>query len=50
MLEHGFFAMIKPPLRTEADQGALWQGLLDGSLATVPFIHSPFTLAEKNVG
>lgn len=50
MLEHGPFAMIKPPLRTTADQGALWQGLLDGSLAALTTDHSPFTLAEKARG
>lgn len=50
MLEHGPFAMIKPPLRTEADQVALWQGLLDGSLAAITTDHSPFTLAEKERG
>lgn len=50
MLDHGPFAMIKPPLRTAADQVALWQGLLDGSLAAITTDHSPFTLAEKERG
>lgn len=50
MLDHGPFAMIKPPLRTEADQVALWQGLLDGSLAAITTDHSPFTLVEKERG
>ena len=42
--------MIKPPLRTEADQEALWEGLLDGSLLAITTDHSPFTLAEKERG
>ena len=46
----GPFAMIKPPLRTEADQAALWAGLLDGSLLAITTDHSPFTLAEKERG
>jgi dihydroorotase-like cyclic amidohydrolase len=50
MYKHGPFAMIKPPLRTEADQDALWSGLLDGSLSAITTDHSPFTLAEKEVG
>jgi allantoinase len=50
MLKHGPFAMIKPPLRTPADQAALWAGLLDGSLMAITTDHSPFTLAEKERG
>lgn len=50
MLAHGPFAMIKPPLRTLADQDALWIGLSDGSLAAITTDHSPFTLAEKERG
>jgi allantoinase len=50
MHKHGPFAMIKPPLRTHADQAALWAGLLDGSLRAITTDHSPFTLAEKERG
>ncbi len=50
MVKHGPFAMIKPPLRTAADQQALWTGLLDGSLLAITTDHSPFTLAEKERG
>ena len=50
MYKHGPFAMIKPPLRTEADQDALWSGLLDGSLVAITTDHSPFTLPEKEAG
>jgi len=47
---HGPFALIKPPVRTPADQEALWAGLLDGSLLAITTDHSPFTLAEKERG
>lgn len=47
---HGPFALIKPPLRTAADQTALWQGLADGTLTAITTDHSPFTLAEKERG
>lgn len=50
MRQHGPFAMIKPPLRKEADQVALWAGLHDGSLMAITTDHSPFTLAEKERG
>jgi allantoinase len=50
MNRHGPFAMIKPPLRTAADQQALWQGLHDGALQAITTDHSPFTLAEKERG
>lgn len=50
MDRHGPFAMIKPPLRTVADQEALWDGLLSGALSAITTDHSPFTLAEKERG
>jgi len=50
MVQHGPFAMIKPPLRTESDQEALWAGLMDGSLMAITTDHCPFTLAEKERG
>jgi allantoinase len=46
----GPYAMIKPPLRTEADQAALWQGLFSGALRAITTDHSPFTVAEKERG
>ncbi len=46
----GPFAMIKPPLRTAADQEALWQGLFSGALLAITTDHSPFTLEEKERG
>ncbi len=50
MRQFGPFATIKPPLRTESDQMALWEGLFDGSLIAITTDHSPFTLAEKERG
>ncbi len=43
----GPYAKINPPLRTAADQAALWDGLLDGTLLAITTDHSPFTVAEK---
>jgi allantoinase len=50
MRAFGPFATIKPPLRTRADQAALWEGLARGSLMAITTDHSPFTLAEKERG
>ncbi len=36
-----------PPLRTQADQDALWRALADGDLQVVSTDHCPWTLAEK---
>lgn len=47
---HGPYALIKPPVRTAADQAALWQGLRDGSLCAITTDHSPYTLEEKERG
>lgn len=43
----GPYAKINPPLRHQADQDALWEGLADGSLMAVTTDHSPFTEEEK---
>lgn len=42
-------AMIKgyPPVRTQADQDKLWQGLVEGTLSFVCSDHAPHTVAEK---
>ena len=37
----GALAKIGPPLRTEADQEALWQALADGTLSVVSSDHAP---------
>jgi dihydropyrimidinase len=41
-------AKIKPPLRSAADQEALWQGLAEGSINTVGSDHVPRRLAAKD--
>lgn len=43
----GPYAKINPPLRKEADQAALWGGLLDGALLAITTDHSPFLVEEK---
>lgn len=43
----GPYAKINPPLRTAADQAALWAGLLDGALLAITTDHSPFLVEEK---
>ena len=43
----GPYAKINPPLRKEADQAAVWEGLLDGTLMAITTDHSPFTVEEK---
>jgi allantoinase len=43
----GPYAKINPPLRTEADQAAVWEGLLDGALLAITTDHSPFMVEEK---
>lgn len=46
----GPYALIKPPMREEADQAALWAGLFSGALSAICTDHSPFTPAEKERG
>ncbi len=36
-----------PPIRTAADQAALWQGINNGSIATIGSDHAPWTRAQK---
>lgn len=43
----GPYAKINPPLRKEADQHALWEGLMDGTLLAITTDHSPFMVEEK---
>ena len=44
----GAFVKIGPPLREEADVAALWEGLLDRTIALVSSDHSPFRPEEKS--
>ncbi|PKK40532.1 Dihydropyrimidinase [Clostridiaceae bacterium JG1575] len=52
--EHGPLEGLKylmaPPLRSPADQEALWESLADGTCDTVATDHCPFPLEEKKVG
>lgn len=39
-----------PPLRTKADQDALWKAIADGEIQTVATDHCSFTLRQKRLG
>ena len=41
-------AQMNPPLRTQEDCEALWQGIKDGVVDTIGTDHAPHTLEEKN--
>ena len=43
----GNLGRMNPPLRTAADQAALWEGIHDGTIDTIGTDHAPHTLAEK---
>lgn len=43
----GAFAIMKPPLGTQVDQDALWEGLNDTTIDIVETDHAPHTLQEK---
>lgn len=43
----GAFGAVKPPLRTAADQAALWDAVRDGTVDVVESDHAPHTRAEK---
>jgi len=43
----GVFAKINPPVRTQADQDALWSALADGTIQHVTTDHAAFSHAEK---
>jgi allantoinase len=49
-LRLGPFAKINPPIRSAADQQALWQGLADGTLNLITTDHAPYLLEEKERG
>jgi len=44
---YGAYAKVNPPLRTQADQAALFAALNDGVIDCVTTDHSPFTREEK---
>ncbi|MEP7290550.1 MAG: dihydroorotase family protein [Chloroflexota bacterium] len=43
----GSFGLMKPTLKTAADQDALWKAIADGIVDVVESDHAPHTLAEK---
>lgn len=44
---HGVFAKVNPPIRSQADQHALWAAIEDGVIIHVTTDHAPFSFAEK---
>ncbi|MCI1747667.1 MAG: allantoinase AllB [Acidipropionibacterium sp.] len=48
--ELGPYAKMNPPLRSETDVEALWEGVLDGTIDFIGSDHAPYTTAEKEVG
>jgi dihydropyrimidinase len=46
----GTFAKVNPPLRTEEDREALWEGLADGSIQVVGSDHVPRRSTHKEDG
>lgn len=43
----GVFAKINPPVRTQADQDALWGAIADGTITHVTTDHAAFSFADK---
>jgi len=50
-LEHpeGLKYLMCPPLRSPADQQALWQGLAEGDIQTVGTDHCPFSMSRQKL-
>ena len=44
----GVDAKINPPIRTDRDREALWEGIADGTISVVSTDHAPFARAEKD--
>lgn len=47
VMEHGSYAKMNPPLRTEEDRRAIIEGLSDGTIDCIATDHAPHTVAEK---
>lgn len=47
MTEHGAFAKIAPPLRTEMDNELLWEGLDNGSVDFIATDHAPYEIKTE---
>lgn len=45
----GNLAKVNPPLRTEADNQALWQAIKDGTIDVIATDHAPHLLKEKRL-
>ncbi len=43
----GVYGKVNPPIRSQADQDALWQAIADGVITHVTTDHAPFSRAEK---
>ncbi len=46
----GTLVKMNPPIRSAADNAALWAGLSDGIIDFIATDHAPHTLEEKNLG
>jgi allantoinase len=46
----GPYAKINPPIRSAADQAALWQGIAEGLFSAVTTDHATYLVAEKERG
>ncbi|MEW5790564.1 MAG: dihydroorotase [Pseudomonadota bacterium] len=48
--KRGTLVQMNPPIRSEADRLALWQGLRSGTIDCIATDHAPHTLEEKALG
>ena len=46
----GGMMKVYPPIRTQADQAALWEAVQDGTITSIGSDHAPHTLDEKSLG
>jgi allantoinase len=46
----GVSMKVFPPIRSQADQAALWQAVADGTIASLGSDHAPHTRSEKAAG
>ena len=48
LTQHGTYAKMNPPLRTEADRQAIIEGLKDGTIDMIATDHAPHSTEEKH--
>ena len=48
--DHGTFAQMNPPIRSQQDQEGLWEGITDKTVDVIGSDHAPHTVEEKNLG